>query len=96
MIVTEPTRPRGGFTLIELLVVIALIAVLAALAAGTFFRIQAGEHEQDDAGDSSAPGNEQGRQVCGEGAGRRRVAAERRCVHRDAPSAAAISVASWA
>jgi len=32
--------------LIELMVVIALIAVLAALAAGTFFRIQAAEYER--------------------------------------------------
>ena len=43
MIATRTTRRRGGFTLIELMVVVALIAILAALAAGTFFRIQAAE-----------------------------------------------------
>ncbi len=36
------TAPRrGGFTLIELLVVMALIAILAAIAAGAFFRVRA-------------------------------------------------------
>lgn len=44
--IAERTARRGGFTLIELMVVIALIAVLAALAAGTFFRIQAAEYER--------------------------------------------------
>ena len=44
--IAERTTRRGGFTLIELLVVIALIAILAALAAGTFFRIQAAEYER--------------------------------------------------
>jgi len=39
---TAPAR-RGGFTLIELLVVISIIAILAALSAGTYFRIQAAE-----------------------------------------------------
>jgi prepilin-type N-terminal cleavage/methylation domain-containing protein len=34
---------RGGFTLIELLVVIALLALLGALAAGTFYRVQNGQ-----------------------------------------------------
>jgi prepilin-type N-terminal cleavage/methylation domain-containing protein len=37
---THPTR-RRGFTLIELLVVMALIAILAAIAAGAFFRVRA-------------------------------------------------------
>lgn len=32
---------RGGFTLIELLVVMALLAILAAIAAGAFFRVRA-------------------------------------------------------
>ena len=35
---------RGGFTLVELLVVISLIAILLALSAGAFFRIQAGQN----------------------------------------------------
>ena len=38
-----PTNRRTGFTLIELLVVIALIATLAALSAGAFFRVRAGQ-----------------------------------------------------
>jgi prepilin-type N-terminal cleavage/methylation domain-containing protein len=46
VIAYRTTRRRRGFTLIELMVVIALIAVIAALAAGTFFRIQAGENQR--------------------------------------------------
>ena len=38
-----PTNRRTGFTLIELLVVIALIATLAALSAGAFMRVRAGQ-----------------------------------------------------
>ena len=38
-----PTNRRTGFTLIELLVVIALIATLAALSAGAFFRVRAAQ-----------------------------------------------------
>ncbi len=34
---------RRGFTLVELLVVVALLALLAALSAGAYFRIQASE-----------------------------------------------------
>jgi len=41
------TRPHGrrpaGFTLIELLVVVGIMATLAALAVGTYFRLQAGQ-----------------------------------------------------
>ena len=35
---------RGGFTLVELLVVISLIAILLALSAGAFFRIQSSQN----------------------------------------------------
>jgi len=41
--VVTPTNRRTGFTLIELLVVIALIATLAALSAGAFMRVRAGQ-----------------------------------------------------
>jgi prepilin-type N-terminal cleavage/methylation domain-containing protein len=42
--VTVPTHGRrAGFTLIELLVVIGIMALLAAIAVGTYFRIQAGQ-----------------------------------------------------
>src|SRR5580700_5946058 len=37
---------RFGFTLIELLVVISIIAVLVALAAGTFFRVRVSQQEK--------------------------------------------------
>ena len=40
---TNATNRRTGFTLIELLVVIALIATLAALSAGAFFRVRAAQ-----------------------------------------------------
>ena len=44
MVTSRIRRPhRAGFTLIELLVVIALIATLAALSAGAFFRVRAGQ-----------------------------------------------------
>lgn len=36
------TARRAGFTLIELLVVMALLAVLAAIAAGVYFRVRSG------------------------------------------------------
>jgi prepilin-type N-terminal cleavage/methylation domain-containing protein len=39
------TPKRSGFTLIELLVVISLLAVLTALATGTFFRIRASQQK---------------------------------------------------
>jgi prepilin-type N-terminal cleavage/methylation domain-containing protein len=43
--VTAPTHGRrAGFTLIELLVVIGIMALLAAIAVGTYFRIQAGQY----------------------------------------------------
>jgi len=47
MIRTTPPGPRrSGFTLIELLVVVSIIAVLAALGAGAYFRVRVSQQEK--------------------------------------------------
>lgn len=45
MVTLHSRRQPAGFTLIELLVVISIVALLAAISAGTFFRVRAGQQK---------------------------------------------------